>query len=197
MADLVGIITAFGYVGIALVVFAESGLFFGFFLPGDSLLFTAGFLASQEILSVTILIPLLATLAILGDSVGYAFGKYIGPKLFNKPESRFWKPTHIKTANEFFLRHGKKAIFLARFAPIIRTFVPIVAGVAQMPYKEFLLYNIIGGVSWVGSMTLLGYFLGQLLPATKDHLTVISLGIIGISLTPLLWEYRKHRNSKV
>lgn len=194
MFDLLAIITTAGYFGLFAIVFAESGLFFGFFLPGDSLLFTAGFLASQGTISITLLLPLLIIAAITGDSVGYAFGNHIGPKIFTKKESRFFKPDHVTRAHEFFVKYGKKAIVLARFLPILRTFVPIIAGVAKMPYREFIAYNIIGGVSWVSSMLLLGYFLGRQIPNAEQYLHPIILFIIFVSLLPMLNEMRKARN---
>lgn len=196
MFDLLAIITTAGYVGLFAIIFAESGLFFGFFLPGDSLLFTAGFLASQGTISIGLLLPLLIIAAISGDSVGYAFGVRVGPKIFTKKESRFFKPDHVTRAHEFFLKYGKKAIFLARFLPIVRTFVPIVAGVAKMPYHEFIAYNILGGISWVSSMLLLGYFLGRQIPNAEQYLHPIILFIIFVSFLPMLNEMRKARNKE-
>jgi membrane-associated protein len=196
MFDLLAIITTAGYVGLFAIVFAESGLFFGFFLPGDSLLFTAGFLASQGTISIGLLLPLLIIAAISGDSVGYAFGTRVGPKIFTKKESRFFKPAHVTRAHEFFLKYGKKAIFLARFLPIVRTFVPIIAGVAKMPYREFILYNIVGGISWVSSMLLLGYFLGRQVPDAEKYLHPIIIVIIVVSFLPMLNEIRKARKKK-
>jgi membrane-associated protein len=196
MFDLVELVSAVGYVGLFAIVFAESGLFFGFFLPGDSLLFTAGFLASQELLSIYLLLPLLFVAAVTGDSVGYAFGRRVGPKIFSRPESRLFKPQHVTRAHEFFLAYGKKSIFLARFIPIVRTFVPIIAGVANMPYRDFIAYNIIGGASWVGIMTLLGYFLGKQVPDAEQYLLPIVLAIIVISFLPAVFEYLKERSKK-
>lgn len=197
MFNLLELIHAAGYLGLFAIVFAESGLFFGFFLPGDSLLFTAGFLASQDAISITILLPLLIIAAITGDSVGYAFGRRIGPKIFTKKESRFFKPDHVTRAHLFFLTYGKKAIFLARFLPIVRTFVPIIAGVATMPYREFLAYNVVGGISWVSSMLLLGYFLGKQIPDAEKYLHLIIILIIVISFLPMLHEFRKAKKEKV
>lgn len=196
MFDLLALITAAGYIGLFAIVFAESGLFFGFFLPGDSLLFTAGFVASQGTLNIVILVTSLFVAAVLGDSVGYAFGRRVGPKIFTREESRFFKPAHVTRAHDFFLKYGKKAIFLARFLPIVRTFVPIVAGVAGMPYREFIAYNIIGGASWVGSMLLTGYFLGSLIPDAEKYLHVIVLVIIFVSFLPMLHEFIKARKAK-
>jgi len=193
MIDLVTVIISAGYLGLIAVVFAESGLFFGFFLPGDSLLFTAGLLASQQLFDIRILIPLLAIAAILGDNVGYAFGKKVGPKLFAREESRFFKPAHVIRAQNFFARHGKKAIILARFLPILRTFVPIVAGVANMPYKEFLRWNIIGGIAWTAGITLFGYYLGKLIPNAEHYLYPMVIGIIVLSFVPVIREWYKSR----
>lgn len=196
MFDLLALITTAGYLGLFAIVFAESGLFFGFFLPGDSLLFTAGFVASQGSLNIVILVTSLFVAATLGDSVGYAFGRRVGPKIFTREESRFFKPAHIIRAHNFFLKYGKKAIFLARFLPIVRTFVPIVAGVAEMPYREFIIYNVIGGASWVGSMLLTGYFLGSLIPDAEKYLHVIVLIIIGVSFLPMVYEFIKARKER-
>ena len=196
MSDLVTLITAAGYAGLCAVVFAESGLFFGFFLPGDSLLFTVGLLASQGVFDIVLILALLSIAAVTGDSVGYAFGKRIGPKLFSRSESRFFKPSHAVRKNEFFAAHGKKSIFLARFLPIVRTFVPIVAGVAGMPYRDFLRYNVVGGVAWVFSMTLFGYVLGTQIPNAENYLYPAVVLIIAVSFLPALFHARGHRPTK-
>lgn len=193
MFDLMGIIATAGYIGLFAIVFAESGLFFGFFLPGDSLLFTAGFVASQGGLNILILVPLLFVAAVTGDNVGYAFGRRVGEKIFTRKESRFFKPAHVTRAHEFFLKYGKKAIFLARFVPIVRTFTPIVAGVAKMPYADFFLYNLIGGATWTGSMLLFGYFLGKKIPNAEHYLYPIVIAIIIVSFLPALFEFYKAR----
>ena len=196
MFDLVTLINAAGYSGLFAIVFAESGLFFGFFLPGDSLLFTAGFIASTGKLEILILIPLLFAAAVLGDNVGYAFGRRIGPALFTKKESRFFKPAHVTHAHQFFLRHGKKAVFLARFLPIVRTFVPIIAGVATMPRKEFMTYNIFGGAVWVIGLLTFGYVLGKQIPNAEHYLYPIVLAIIVLSFLPTAHEVHKARRQK-
>jgi membrane-associated protein len=157
--DLKSLIEAVGYVGLFAIVFAESGLFFGFFLPGDSLLFTAGFLASQGLFELPVLIVLLSIAAITGDSVGYWCGEKFGRKLFTREDSIWFHKKHLITAHEFYERHGGKAIILARFLPAVRTFVPIVAGMGRMSYRKFLFYNVFGGLFWVISMTVGGYFL--------------------------------------
>ena len=148
MFNLVSIIEFGGYLGLFAIIFAESGLFFGFFLPGDSLLFTAGFLASQGYFSIVPLALLLFVAAITGDAVGYAFGRKVGPKIFTRPESFFFRPSHIEKTAAFFEKYGAKTIFLARFVPIVRTFAPIMAGVGGVKYKVFARYNIAGGFCW-------------------------------------------------
>lgn len=182
-----------GYVGIALIVFVESGLFFGFFLPGDSLLFSAGLLASQEVFNLYILIPIIVISAVLGDSVGYWFGSFVGPKIFTKEDSLFFNKKHVVRAHEFYEKHGPKAIVLARFIPIVRTFVPIIAGVARMHYSTFLKYNILGGIGWGAGVTVLGYWLGTKIPNIDTYLIPIVIGIIIISLLPVVFEFLKER----
>lgn len=196
MFDLVQIIQTVGYWGLFAVVFAESGLFFGFFLPGDSVLFTAGFLASQGVFNVTVLVVSLSIAAITGDSVGYAFGRKVGPVIFSKKESRFFRPSHVQKAHEFFLQYGKKAIFMARFLPVVRTFVPIVAGVAEMPYKSFFAYNIFGGLTWVVGITYLGYFLGKQIPNADRYLLPIVIAIIVVSFLPSVLHFWKEHKRK-
>ena len=171
-----------GYPGLTLIVFLETGALV-FFLPGDSLLFMAGLYAGKGDLNIFLLQALLIPAAVLGDAVSYFIGARTGPAIFSKPESRFFKPQHLKSAHEFYERHGGKAIILARFAPFVRTFVPVVAGVAQMPYRRFASFNIIGGASWVVLMTVAGYFLGQF-QFVKAHIEFIVLGIIVVSVMP-------------
>ncbi|MDB5204070.1 MAG: hypothetical protein JWP09_98 [Candidatus Taylorbacteria bacterium] len=183
------IIETLGLVGIFTLVFAESGLFFGFFLPGDTLLFTAGLLSSQNILSLTPLLLGSIVAAILGDSIGYAFGKKIGPKLFIKEHSFFWNKDHIQKSHKFFEQYGKKAIILARFMPIVRTFTPILAGVGQMEYSTFLRYNVIGGVLWVGGLLLGGYFFGSVIPNPDRYLFPVIVLILILSTLPVLKEF--------
>ncbi|MES2223514.1 MAG: VTT domain-containing protein [Patescibacteria group bacterium] len=183
------IIEALGLVGIFSLIFAESGLFFGFFLPGDTLLFTAGLLASQNLLSLPPLLVGGILFAILGDNVGYLFGKKIGPKLFTREHSFFWNKDHIEKSHKFFEKYGKKAIILARFMPIVRTFTPILAGVGTMEYKTFLRYNIVGGILWVSGLTLCGYFFGKIIPDPDKYLLPIILLITIVSLLPALKEF--------
>ena len=180
--DLIELIKTAGYIGLFGIIFAESGLLIGFFLPGDSLLFTAGFLASQGFLNIWILMGLTFIGAVLGDSVGYWFGKKTGNKIFIKEDSFLFKKDNINKAEEFFKKHGAKAIVLARFVPIVRTFTPILAGVGTMHYKTFLSFNVIGGALWTIGVSLLGYFLGNIIPNIDKYLLPIVLLIIIVSL---------------
>ena len=190
------IIETLGLIGVVSIIFAESGLFFGFFLPGDSLLFTAGLLASQNFLSIQYLVIFGIIAAIAGDSVGYAFGKKVGPKIFTKEDSLIWNKKHIEKSRKFFEKYGPKAIILARFMPIVRTFTPILAGVGTMEYKLFLRYNIIGGVLWVASMSIGGYFFGKLIPNPDKYLLPIIGLIIFLSILPGILEFIKSRKNK-
>lgn len=197
LLDPLMIVKTLGLIGVAVIVFAESGLFFGFFLPGDSLLFTAGFLASQNIISIWGLLIIGVIMAILGDNIGYYFGKRTGPMMFNREDSLFFHKKHIEKARAFYDKHGKKTIVLARFIPIVRTFVPIVAGVAGMEYKTFMKFNIMGGFLWVWGVTGLGYFLGNSIPNVEHYLTPIIIGIIVISFIPAIIEVVKSRRPQV
>jgi len=194
MFDLIPLIKTAGYLGLFGIIFAESGLFFGFFLPGDSLLFTAGFLASQGFLNVYILAPLLFVAAVAGDSVGYAFGYRVGPKIFKKEDSIFFKKEYLVKAQEFFAKHGGKTIILARFVGIVRTFAPILAGVGKMHYRTFLAYNLIGGLLWAVGLTFLGYFLGRTIPNVDKYLLPIILGIIFVSFLPTIFHLLRDEN---
>jgi membrane-associated protein len=187
------IIQTLGLIGVVAIVFAESGLFFGFFLPGDSLLFTAGFLASQEYISIIWLLILTFIAAVLGDSVGYYFGKKTGPKIFTKEDSFFFRKQHVEKARSFYEKHGKKTIVLARFIPIVRTFVPILAGVGEMEYKTFFKFNIIGGFVWTWGMIGLGYILGNTIPNAERYLTPIIIGIVFVSFIPAIVEFFRQR----
>jgi len=190
------LIQTVGLAGILAIVFAESGLFFGFFLPGDSLLFTAGLFASQGYFSITWLAIGCIVAAIVGDSVGYAFGRRVGPALFSKEDSFFFHKKHIDRASAFYAKYGVKTIILARFVPVVRTFAPIVAGIGQMRYRTFITYNIVGGVLWAGSMTLGGFFLGSLVPNSEKYLHLIIIGIIATSFIPILLEWMKARRAR-
>ncbi|HAO64724.1 TPA: hypothetical protein DCQ44_01950 [Candidatus Taylorbacteria bacterium] len=194
--DITHIIQTFGILGVTAIIFAESGLFFGFFLPGDSILFTAGVLASQGMLSIVPLVILTWLAAVLGDTTGYWFGARIGIKIFNKDKSFFFNKKYPERAHEFYLKHGGKAIIFARFIPAVRTFVPIMAGVGKMPYRKFLGYNIIGGTIWATGMTLGGYFLGRSVPNIDTYIIPIVVVIVITSLIPVASEFirsRKHR----
>ena len=190
------IVKTLGSLGVLAIVFLETGAFFGFFFPGDSLLFTAGFFASQGYLSMTLLLIGTFICAVLGDSVGYAFGKKIGPALFTKEDSVLFNKKNILLAQEFYERHGKKAIVLARFMPIIRTFAPIVAGIGKMEYRTFLAYNLIGGFIWTWLMLWLGFALGSLIPNADRYILWIIGAIIVASVVPALREFWKARNLK-
>ena len=182
--DVSSFIQTAGYAGIFGIVFAESGLLFGLFFPGDSLLLTSGLLASQGFLSLPFLIIVTFSGAVLGDSVGYWFGAKTGPKIFRKQDSLFFKKDHIRRAQEFYAQHGGKAIVLARFIAVVRTFAPIVAGVANMRYGDFLFYNIAGAFAWAVGIPLAGYFLGQAIPHIDRYFLPIVLCIIVLSILP-------------
>lgn len=187
--DLPTLITTVGYVGIFFIIFAESGLFFGFFLPGDTLLFSAGLLASQGYLNLALLILLVVLAAVIGDQVGYLFGFKFGPKIFNHDDSFYFKRKYVTDAENFYQKHGKKTVLLARFIPVIRTFIPILAGVGKMNYRTFITYNIIGGALWGASITLLGYFLGEKIPNIDTYILPVLLLVIFISVLPTLFAF--------
>ncbi|HLO86410.1 MAG TPA: VTT domain-containing protein [Nostocaceae cyanobacterium] len=184
--NLPELVKSLGYFGVWGIIFAESGLLIGFFLPGDSLLFTAGFVASQHLLNIWVLIFGAFVFAVLGDNVGYATGHKFGRKLFHKEDSIFFHKKHIVKTQNFYEKHGKKTIILARFLPIVRTFAPIVAGVGSMHYRSFITYNLVGGFLWTFGITLLGYFLGKSLPAEQldKYLLPIIIAIVVISIIP-------------
>lgn len=187
-SDLSTFIQTVGLVGTAGIIFAETGLFVGFFLPGDSLLFTAGFLASQGIFSITVLVTATVVAAILGDSTGYWIGRRVGASLYNRPDSRFFKRAHLEKAQAFYAKHGPKTVILARFVPIVRTFAPVVAGISRMPYPTYLIFSIVGGLLWAGALPLAGYYLGSMIPNVDRYLLPIILLIIVISILPALKE---------
>jgi membrane-associated protein len=189
--DLKEFILNIGLLGVFGIIFAESGLFFGFFLPGDSLLLTAGLMASQGFFDIKILILGCCFGAIAGDSVGYWFGYKTGPKIFNRPNSFLFKRENLLKARAFYEKHGGKTIVLARFMPFIRTFAPIVAGASEMKYGRFLSFNLFGGLFWVLLMSFLGYFLGTSVPDIDRYILFIVLGIIFLSVLPTaihLWK---------
>ena len=182
-----------GYVGLTAIIFTETGLLFGFFLPGDSLLFTAGLFASQGKLDVYQLGALLTVAAIVGDSVGYAIGKATGPRIFSKPDSLLFNRKHLIRAQDFYAKHGGKTIIIARFMPIVRTFAPVVAGVGQMDYRRFITYNVVGGFLWVWSMLFTGYFLGRYIPGVDKHIEKIILLVIFLSILPGIISWLRER----
>lgn len=194
------LIAAVGTIGLFLVIFAESGLLFGFFLPGDSLLFTAGLLAQQGRfgLSLPVIVVGCFIAAVAGDQVGYLFGRRVGPTLFRKPDSRLFKQEYVEKAQSYFARYGSKTIVLARFVPIVRTFAPIVAGVSRMDYRAFVTFNILGGLLWAVGLTLLGAALGEI-DVVEKNFEVAILAIVGISVLPILFELvkarREHRHT--
>ena len=191
---LITLIKSVGYVGIFTIVFAESGILIGAFLPGDSLLFTAGFLTSQNFLNIWILIPTLFIAAVLGDNVGYAFGKKVGPKIFKKKNSLLFHQDNLIKAEIFYEKHGPITVMLARWIPFIRTFAPIVAGVGKMNYKTFFSYNVLGGFLWTASLPLAGYYLGQFIPDIDKYLLPIIGVIIFISILPPIYHIIKEKN---
>lgn len=191
--DLEHLIRSIGYIGIWAIIFAESGLLIGFFLPGDSLLFLAGFLASQGFFSLPVLVIGCFVAAVVGDSVGYSIGKRYGKRLFQRDDSVLFHKKNIVRAQEFYEKHGSKTIVLARFVPVVRTFAPVVAGIGDMHYRTFLSYNLVGGLLWAAGVTSAGYFLGNLIPADlidKVLLPVIAV-IVLVSVAPAAYEILK------
>lgn len=196
LRDLPALIQWAGYVGLTAIIFIETGLFFGFFLPGDSLLVTAGLLASQGFsLDVYLLGALLNVAAIAGDNTNYWIGRYMGPRVFTRDESLFFRRRHVERAHDFYVRHGAKTIVLARFMPIIRTFAPLVAGVARMPYKTFVTCSVLGGTLWIWSMLFVGYFLGRLVPGIDKHIEKVIIVVIFLSILPGIIGWLKERKA--
>jgi membrane-associated protein len=194
LLELVGTLLAspLGLTGLFGIVFAETGLLVGFFLPGDSLLFSVGVASGASGINVFVLAAMLMCAAIIGDNTGYFLGRKAGPKIFNRPKSKFFNPEHLKRTQEFYDRYGARAVVYARFVPIVRTCTPFIAGVARMRYSRFLLFSIFGGVFWIAFMTTLGYQLGQV-PLVQRHFEKVVLAIIVLSLVPALLEARKAR----
>ena len=182
-----------GYAILVAIVFVETGLFVGFFLPGDSLLITAGLVAAAGVLDIRWLIVLLSVAAIVGDQVGYAIGYRMGPVLFTKPKSLVFNPRHLERTREFYARHGAKTIVIARFVPIIRTFAPVVAGIGQMEYRRFVFYNVAGGLGWVVSMTCAGYLLGRAIPNIGSYVHLVVAIVIVLSVLPIVYEIVRAR----
>ncbi|HVG35087.1 MAG TPA: VTT domain-containing protein [Pyrinomonadaceae bacterium] len=189
-------IAAAGYVVILFVVFAETGLAAGFFLPGDSLLFVAGLFAADGKFNLFALLIGVFLAAVIGDAVGYFTGSKMGPRLFKRQKSLLFRPSHLQKAQAFYEKYGGKTIIIARFVPIVRTFAPIVAGAAQMPYRQFVIYNVIGGFLWVFTMILGGFFLGRAFPALREHIEIVVIVIVALSLMPPVIEYLKSRREK-
>jgi membrane-associated protein len=203
--NLFGIYT---YFALFFIIFAETGLAVGFFLPGDSLLVVCGLFAAAGKLNLWVMLPSLFVAAVVGDAVGYYSGKKVGPAIFNRPKSRFFNPKHLKRAHEFYEKHGGKTIILARFVPIVRTFAPIVAGAADMRYRDFVFYNILGGFLWVTSMLFAGYFLGEVVEQLiknwfgiqnfklEEHIDKIVIVVVFLSILPIIFEYWKAQKEK-
>ncbi len=198
--DIEGWLDKGGLALLALIVFAESGLLVGFFLPGDSLLFIAGFLSSEAGGNLMPNLPVTAGVvfvaAVVGDQVGYLFGRKVGPGLFDRPQSRLFNPANLAKAHAFFERRGPAAVVMARFIPIVRTFTPIVAGVADMRYRTFLAFNVVGGLLWGVGITTLGYFLGEV-ELVKNNLETASIVIVAVSVLPVAIEFWRHHRAAV
>jgi len=182
-----------GYALMAAIVFTETGLLVGLFLPGDSLLITAGLIAATGALNIWWINVLLMVAAIVGDTVGYAIGARIGPRLFTREKSLLFNPKHVDRTRRFYARYGAKTIVIARFVPIVRTFAPVLAGVGQMPYRRFISYNVFGGIGWVAGMTWAGYFLGSAIPDIKSHIHKVVLLVIVLSVIPIVIEVLRER----
>ena len=194
MSFIQNLIITFGYLGIFAVIFAESGFLLGFFLPGDSLLFTVGLLASQGFFNIWVLIPIAILCAILGDNFGYWCGAKFGPKIFSREDSFFFHRRHVERTRAFYERYGKKTIILARFIPIIRTFAPILAGVGKMSYQTFFSYNVLGGVIWTAGLLSAGFFLGKQFPGLDRYVTLIVGVIVIISVLPIISEFIRKKD---
>ena len=195
LSDLPALIKWGGYVGVTAIIFVETGLLLGFFLPGDSLLVTAGLLASQGYLNVYTLGVLCTVAAIVGDSLGYAIGRATGPRIFTREDSIFFNKKHLIRAHEFYEKHGGKTIVIARFMPIVRTFAPVVAGVANMEYRSFLFFNVFGGLFWIWSMLFVGYFLGRWVPGVDQHIEKVIIVVIFLSILPGIIGWLKERRA--
>ena len=191
--DPKSLIETFGTIGLIAIVFAESGLLVGFFLPGDSLLFTAGLLASEGVLNLAVILVGCFIAAVAGDQVGYMFGARVGPALFKRPDSKLFRKSHLQKAQLYFDKAGPKTVVLARFIPIVRTFTPVLAGVAEMPYRTFVTFNVIGGFLWAIGVTMLGYILGETIPDIDKYLLPAVGVILLVSFIPIYREFRRMR----
>ena len=198
LRDLPALIKWAGYFGLTAIVFAETGLLVGFFLPGDSLLVTAGLLSAKGLFNVYLLGLLVNIAAAVGNSVGYFIGRSTGPMIFTRDDSLLFNKKHVFRAQEFYAKHGRKAIVLAQFMPIIRTFSPVIAGVGQMPYRQFLIISVLGTILWVWSMLFIGYFLGTYIPGLDKHIELLVIVVVFISILPgiISW-YRERRKAAV
>ena len=190
------LISSFGTVGLLVMIFVESGLLVGFFLPGDSLLFTAGLLASQGRLNLAVVMIGSALAAIAGDQVGYGIGRRVGPALFRRPDARLFKRRHLERATAYFDTHGNKTIVLARFIPVIRTFTPTIAGASGMSYRSFVMFNALGGIAWGSGLTIAGYTLGETVPNVDRYLLPIIALIVVVSAVPAVLEVRRQRHAR-
>lgn len=193
--DPLAMVKAGGYLGIAFIIFAESGLLVGIFLPGDSLLFIAGLLAAGGYLEIGPLVAIVVIAAILGDSVGYWFGANVGENLYKRRESRFFKKEYLRRTEKFYDEYGARAVFLARFMPILRTLAPILAGVGNMRYGRFVSYNAVGGLVWGAGLTLLGFFLGAIIPNSETYVFPMALVIIVLSFLPIFLNVLRGRKA--
>jgi membrane-associated protein len=194
LSDLPGLVQWAGLFGLAIIIFSETGLLVGFFLPGDSLLVTAGLLAARGYLDVYALAPVLTLAAICGNSVGYSIGRATGPRVFRREESLFFNKKHAIRAHEFYEKYGRKTIVLAQFMPIIRTFAPVVAGVGGMKFRQFITFNVLGAIAWIWSMLGIGYFLGSYIPGIDRHIEIVVIIVVFISILPgLVGGYRAKR----
>ncbi|ABS77020.1 DedA family protein [Coxiella burnetii] len=191
--DLIHLVTAIGYFGILLVVFLETGIFVCFFLPGDSLLFSAGLLASQGVFKIWILVPTTIAVAILGYFLAYWLGEKLGGWLLRRPDSIWFKKSYLIQAKKFYDKHGGKSLILGRLIPVVRTFVPIVAGMTRMEYYRYIIFNVVGAFVWGGGVTLVGYYFGYLIPDVGEYILLIVLFIILLSLLPGIWHAVKSR----
>lgn len=198
LLNLFGIYT---YFALFFIIFAETGLAVGFFLPGDSLLVVCGLFAAAGKLNLWVMLISLFVAAVVGDAVGYLSGRKVGQAIFSRPKSRFFNPAHLKRAHAFYEKHGGKTIILARFVPIVRTFAPIVAGAADMRYRDFVFFNILGGFLWVTSMLFAGYFLGGVVEKAlgiklEEHIDKVVIVVVFLSILPIIYEYWKARKEK-
>ncbi len=194
--DIPSLVKTAGYLGVFGIIFAETGLLVGFFLPGDSLLFTAGILASQGYLNIGWLCLGLFFAAFVGDNLGYYIGKVAGPRLFTRPKSFFFNPEHLKRSHAFFERHGGKAVIIARFVPVVRTFSPVVAGLSRMKYSLFLVYSVVGTLLWAIGLSLLGYWLGTTVPNIEHYIVPGIIIIVLLSISPGIYHVLKNQQSR-